>query len=154
MGSSNLSPVVSGSSNVTSPVAWTPVGSWVSGCSYEGFYWREGKFLCCEGTIRITSSVTATQLTITLPNAYTIDTSIPSSDFNAIVVGSAYLADATINGFLGVIIPSTTTKVSIHSQNATLTSLVLGAVNNTTPFTFGASDLIGFNFKVPINQFS
>lgn len=154
MGSPNLSPV-GGLSNVTSPKAWTPVGTWVSNCSYEGTYWREGKFLCGQISIILTGAPTAAQLLITLPNSHTVDTSVTGTTFTSgHVIGQCYCYDFNGSSVVGNVIIQNTTQINPLAFNAAGTYTVVAGITNTVPFTFANNDVLTITFKVPCAQFS
>ena len=154
MGSSNIFPSSTSSGTVTSPVAFTPTGGFNTNCSYEGYYWREGKFLCCIGTIRFTGQPNLVNFTVDMPAGFNIDTGVLGTDFQNKNVGDVVMADTGVASYYGFLYPINTVSLGGLVFNAASTYLAVQQISRVLPFTIGNLDTINYSFKVPCTQYT
>ena len=128
--------------------AWTPTGSWVTNATYTGQWRRVGGEM--EGQIKVatTGAPTATALNVNLPAGATVDTArMPDFTQYKTALGTGGADDSGTTYSLYTSYFSTTAVAPLYQNAASGTASTITA---TAPFTFGASDFVTFNFKVPI----
>lgn len=137
-------------SPLTDWVAWTPTGSWSSNTTYTGFRRRVGD--CEEFQVKVATSGAPTSANLTINLPVTIDTNKltnSTASFDQLGLGSA--SDSGTAYKLHVNYNSTTSVIVSFQNNA---SGAQTTVTQAAPFTFGASDYVIVNFKVPVVGYS
>jgi len=137
---------------------WTSLpttGAWVTNTTYTGLYRRVGD--CLEGQIKISLSgaPTSANLTINLPNSYTIDTSklVDTTSSNQ-QVGHCSIVDSGTATYQGVVLYDSSSTLLIAYSDDASAAVTRTTVTQLLPITFGASDSIIISFTVPITQFA
>lgn len=129
-------------------VSFTPTGSWVSNTTYTGRYRQVGDVY--EFTVQVATSgaPTSASLTITLP--ITIDTAkiAGTADVQVTTLGFGYATDFGSRTYGVSVAYNSTTSVALRNTEPGTGG---NAVNESTPFTFGAGDFVFANFKVPVS---
>lgn len=135
---------------VTDWTAYTPTGSWVSNTTYSGFYRRVGDSLEVNVAVSTGAAPTSVALTVNLPSGFTIDTAkiAGGGDANNYSLGVATAFESGVDQYLCQVGYSSTTSVGLYQLDGA--NGELGTVNQSNPFTWGAGDILYFNFKVPI----
>lgn len=140
-------------SPITDWVSFTPTGGWTTNTTYTGRCRRVGDSMEVVGYVSLAGAPNSANLTINIPGGYTIDTSKLSAGTpadNNTVFGQAVMRDAGTAVYVGSVHYENTTRVGIKSLPSDIAYLKWTVVDATTPFTFGASDDVGFKFSVPI----
>lgn len=138
---------------LTAWTAYTPTGSWTSGCSYAG-QWRLSGIDTLQVKIRIsaTAGVTAAALTVDLPSGKTIDTAKFANSAGQIVVGHGFgFLGGAVNNPLTIFYNSTSSvKVFYHAAIGGA-DISMGPVTQAAPKTVQNNDYLDFIFEVPIS---
>ena len=138
---------------VTDWVSYTPTGSWVSGATYTGKYRRVGDSIQCSVKIATTGAVTATDLQVSIPPGFTIDTTkMASADFLQSTFGAAHGFRTAGTHYNFQIAYASPTLLFFTYQNQ-LTGQVV-SITNTVPFTWANGDAIHATFMVPVSGWS
>lgn len=127
--------------------ALTTTGSWTTNTTYAFNYWRRGDKLIADGIITTTGAPTATSLNITIPSGLNIDSTKTSIGTDSIYQGVATYSDSGV-GYPGSLRGSgtaTTLRFVFDNTSGTYTG-----VTQTTPFTWGAGDIVYVRYEVPI----
>jgi hypothetical protein len=133
---------------VTDWVSYTPTLSWISGVgSVMGRYRRVGDNAEIYVQIPITGSVTAGELSVSLPSPFTFDTNKVAFQ-NTAPLGEWSAIRQTVGYFNGAVTLSSSNTVKLQINNSS------AFVNNTTPATWGNTDSIGVHFYAPIQGWS
>lgn len=138
--------------------SFTPTSSWVSNATHTGQYRCDGDQLQVQTNIALTGAPTAATLHINLPTGFTIDSSkvTGASAFRKIFTSSGYVRDDSAGSNLPAqVMYNDTTSVDVVMASGT-TGLggSLGAVTNTSPFTFATSDVVNVEYSVPVTASS
>ncbi len=127
----------------------TTTGSW-NGTTYVGKYWRENEFLVASVNLTLSSAPSSADLTINLPSGHVMDTAkLPggTSTRGSINAKGTIYESGGNNWDIHALYSSTTAiRVMVDSAVTAQSS----AVNITTPFTVGASDIVTLTYRVPI----
>jgi len=135
---------------VTDWVSYTPTGSWVSGATYTGKYRRVGDSIQCSVKIAITGPVTATDLQVSIPSGFSIDTAkMASGDFLQSVFGTAHAHDVSTLAHYNLQIGYASPTLLFFTVQNQLTGQVI-SVTNTAPQTWANGDAIHATFMVPV----
>lgn len=139
--------------------SFTPTGSWTANTTYTGRYRQVGDTAEFDIYISTSGAPTATNLSINLPNSWTIDTNKFSAGSSTL--GATYLSSVLVNDSgttfygPGQVTPNNSTSVFIRGSIGAAGSFATsGTVSNTSPFTFGAGDFVHAVFVLPITQLS
>lgn len=137
-------------------VSYTPTGSWSSNTTYTGFYKRDGSDLLLNVQVATSGAPTAASLTVNLPSGLTINTSalVNSTAGNRPNLGMGNVFDGTTEGYTVQVTYNSTTSVAIFALGSGGTYSDTDAVSQTVPITFGASDGVTFNARVPIAEWT
>lgn len=142
---------------ITDWVAWTPTGSWNTNVTYTGFKRRVGGDGEYRVNIAISGAPNAANLTINLPSGEVIDeTKVVNTSANSDwSFGQVNMLDSGLATYIGGLSYNNTTSLQVRALDAAGAALRdLGAVSNTVPATWGASDSVSMFFKVPISGWS
>lgn len=133
---------------LTDWTSYTPTGSWVSNCTYSGWWKRIGDSMAVMVRIAITGAPTAADLKIGIPSGYTIDTTkLSSTSVNSGAFGAARIYDSGTAQYVAAVnYGNSTTQVGVTYNGSTN----LGWVNHTSPITFANGDEVDVEFVVPI----
>lgn len=135
---------------VTDWVSYTPTGTWVSGATYTGKYRRVGDSIQCSVKIAITGAVTATDLQVSIPSGFSIDTAkMASGDFLQSVFGTGHAYDASTLAHFNLQIGYASPTLLFFTVQNQLTGQVI-SVTNTAPQTWANGDSIHATFMVPV----
>lgn len=135
---------------VTDWQSYTPTGTWVSNATYTGKYRRVGDSIQCSVKIAITGAVTATDLQVSIPSGFSIDTAkMASSDFLQSTFGAAHGFRSSGGTHYNFQIGYASPTLLFFTYQSQLTSQVV-SVANTTPFTWANGDAIHATFMVPV----
>lgn len=107
---------------------------------------RDGETLALEIAMVAGSSTTfgSGQWNFTGPSAFTFNTSkITGYGTSSATVGTAYMNDNTVAFYIGLTVVINTNQVRIHVNGG-------AAVGATTPFTWGNTDNLTLNAKIPV----
>jgi hypothetical protein len=134
---------------ITDPVSYTPTFTGLGTVTAASVSWyREGRFLMGTGTVT-TGTVTAANVSLTLPAGLTIDSSLPLSSTGYAIVGQ-WARNATSALANSVIAP--------NSGNVVFASLygggTRGAITPAFGTDFGSTESQTFRFSVPIAGWS
>ena len=133
--------------------SWTPTGSWVSNSTYTGLKRRVGSDNEYKVNIALTGAPTSANLTVNLPSGETIDTtklvnSTPNAD---LTLGSGTAVDNGSAEYQLAIGYNSTTSVQLRALDTATSYLKdVGPVTATVPATWGNTDWVVMQFKVPI----
>jgi hypothetical protein len=143
------------SRGTTDTVSFTPTGSWSSNTTYTGRMRKDGEFLEVWFKVAVTGAPTAANLTITIPNSWTIDTA-KMLDTTQNNLGWLRGLDAGTSSWAGWVSYNSTTVVNCNFINVTSGSNAdsNGTVSNTGPMTFANGDTVVGYFRVPITNFA
>jgi hypothetical protein len=137
-------------------IAWTsytPTFSWVANVSSSSGRWRRvGNNLEVHFKITLSGATTAAGFTVSYPSGISADTStVPVGDKTPL--GLANINKSTTNSYImGHVYYKTTTTVAVTYLRLS-TYYDMPAVDNATPFSFGANDQIEGFFSVPATGF-
>jgi len=128
----------------SSPVSFTPTGSWVTNTTYTGNWRREGRYMVVNVHIALAGAPTSATLTVNLPTSYTIDTAyLLSTGTDAMLEGTARLLDTGVADSVAQPRYSSTSAIKLIRYDGS-------AISEASPWTWGNTDLISINVKVPI----
>lgn len=144
--------------SVTGPVMldWqscTPTLGWTGGNVTSSFFCkREGDSLLMNGHVALTGAPTGTNLTVSVPNGWTLDTTkITNSN---VPYGEAVMVRSGSNTIRTMVRVASTTSVQLfYDSPGTSPSIdsVFNAVTATAPYTFGSGDTVDIlTTKIPI----
>lgn len=131
----------------------TTTGSWVANTAYSVDYWRRGDKLIGQGKVSVTGAPTATGLTITLPNNWTIDTTkLKYDDASRAYVGMGQVRDSGTASIAAMVLQQSAspTTLSLFALDDGAGGVLLGTVSQSNPMTWANGDAIVFQFEVPI----
>lgn len=141
------------------PTSYTPSATW-SGTDQviQGLWTRRGMFCNINGRITVGSTLSGTGLNIGIPSGLTMSTSSFARGvlFGSVLPGAAYAIDSTVNDYpaLSAIVNNSTTvffQCPYDQTGSSTNAIVMLALTNTFPFSFGNADAVEFNFDVPIH---
>ena len=140
---------------VTELSAFTPTGSWVSGNeTYTGHYRRVGDCMEVITKIELTGAPTAANLTLTIPDGLTIDTTKINNTSAVEPVGDSTVFNSGVAQFIGRVYYNTSTTVAVSAFSDSGTNEIDATVSNVSPFTFGSSDAVWVSYSVPIEEWT
>ena len=117
----------------STPISFTPTGSWVANVTYTGALVRNGMYADISVKILCSGAPTAASLTLTLPFSLTINTSaFASTDQSLIYVGGGCATDAGVSSYVFNVNYNTSTTVGLFYQSSTA---VQTAVKKADPIT-------------------
>jgi hypothetical protein len=132
--------------------SFTPTGSWSTNTTYTGIRRRVGKYLEIQTKVSLAGAPTSAALTLTLPNSYTIDTAdLISTVGYEVVLGQWHVIDSGSSIYVGDVSYSSTTVVRLAAHNAASTYLNQSDLTQAIPITFGNTDTVVCNYRVPIS---
>jgi hypothetical protein len=142
---------------VTDWISYTPTTTWVSNATATGQWRRVGDTMQCQVRIVTSGAPTTANLRVNIPSGYTIDTAkmaesnldgTNAHNINLGLVTAVDNAAQTYEGFAGYF---STTQVTLNIGTASGTHLIASAaIDQATPFTFGANDRVSATFQIPI----
>lgn len=138
---------------ITSPLSFTPTGSWSANTTYTGNYTRVGNNALFSVKVATSGAPTSAALTINMPSGLTIDTTALTDTGAGLgsLLSSGEASDSGTSYKCSVKYSSTSAVAVAYQSNAS------GAESNVTqaaPFTFGASDYVDVKFMVPIAEWA
>lgn len=142
---------------VSNWVSCTITGSWVSNTTYAGRCRRHGNDLECEAFVSVSGAPTSATLTLTLPNSWTISTTLLSGGSPSnlkTVVGQAQINDTGTTAFTGVVMYNSSTTVQLRCIAASGSYGETQVVNQAAPMTFANGDSVQAQFRVPISNWT
>lgn len=127
---------------------FSPTCSWTANTSVSCKARRIGDSLEIHASIDLTGAPTATDLTLTLPAGYTIDTAkLPSTTASNLSHGSVSIKDSGVRNYVGGCVYNSSTAIATtHSESGNN-----GFINATNPVTFGNADSVGIHVMLPIS---
>lgn len=131
-------------------VSYTPTGGWTGAVTYNGKWRRVGDSMEIIAQVSCSGAPTGTNPTINLPSGFTIDITKLATDTSREPMGLAVFVDAGVQTYRGAVFLNTTTSVMPVAYGVAGTYANDAVASTTTPFTFGASDIITVEFKAPI----
>jgi hypothetical protein len=138
---------------ITDWTSYTPTGGWTGGnVSYVGKRRRVGDSLEASVQVVLTGAPTGTNLTIDLPPGLSIDTAkVNTTTAQITPLGKALIRDTGVANYPADVTYESSTTVSIR----TLTSAAnipynTAIVSATSPITFGNTDNVLLEYRVPI----
>jgi len=136
-----------GAGSITAWAAATITGSFTTNSTYSGFARRVGDTLECSGRVTFSGAPNSTSFTIDIPDSLTVD---ETKTFQSGIVGSLFLSDTGVSTRgVGLLTYNTTSNV-IDAKILVTAPTTLGDVTQAVPITLGSTDLITFQFSVPI----
>lgn len=132
--------------------SFTPTGAWTTNVTYTGFYKRVGDSLDVRIKILCSGAPDAGNLTVNLPAGFTIDTAkmVDTTAFDALVGDCSILDTGIIRYGQGHVGYYNSTSVVVLYPVLSTTLVTQNPITKTAPFTFGNTDKVFINFKVPI----
>lgn len=129
---------------VTDWQSFTPTGTWVTNTTYAGRWRRVGDSMEAQVYVLLTGAPTG-DFTVNLPSGYAIDTAkLPVATDGRDSIGIANAGDVGVGSHVGITTYATSTSVSVFGDDGS------GRFTATSPFTFGSTDFVSIEFKVPI----
>jgi hypothetical protein len=128
----------------------TITGAWSTNTTYTGLCRRIGDSLQCRIKVATSGAPTAANLTITLPDSLTINTSKLVSTAFDMVVGRLTINDSSTSAYTGVVAYNSSTSVIAKYYLTSGGNLGFATASSTAPITFGAGDFAVMDFEVPI----
>lgn len=146
---------------VTAPIVTerqdvTCTGSWTTNSTYSCSMWRVGDTLFVEGFVTVSGSGSTGNLTLTLPNALSIDTvKFKNDNTNSFIEGKADLYDSGTGHFIGRITYVNSTTLGVRYLRNFSGTQYLTTVDHTDPWgTLANGDTVYFEYQVPISGWS
>lgn len=142
---------------ITDWTTFTPTGSWSANSTYTGKWQRVGDSMEVQVKIALSGAPTSAGLTVNLPSGYTIDTAkLVSTDGTTGSLGRGTAADGGVATYFLTVHYNDTGSVAVYAMNAAATYAFhsTSQVTQALPFTFGNTDFVEVNFKVPISNWS
>lgn len=136
-------------------VSFTPTGSWSVNTTYTGKWRRVGDSMDIQVKVATAGAPTTATLTINMPTGYTIDTSkLAETGDTRTALGFGDILDGGVNQYAGSVLFKTTSSVYIFYLDDGAAAVVSGAVTQAAPFTWGNTDTVNIQFRVPVAEWS
>lgn len=133
-------------SPVTDWVSFTPTGAWSTNTTYTGKWRRVGDSMEIRVDVSLAGAPTSASFTVNLPSGYSIDTTkVNSTGAGRENFGAAVALDSGTTQHVGIVTYNSATNIYVLGENDGGNPWT-----QAVPFTFGASDSLSLNFKVPI----
>jgi hypothetical protein len=139
--------------------SFTPTGSWTTNATYSGKWRQDTDMLEMEVKVALSGAPTAANLVINLPPGLSIDTAkLVDSTYQKIGDGELADVSATVQYGLTAFFNSAT-SVAVYQARTTSGTNPVGisygiAVNQASPATLAAGDIITMRIRVPIAGWS
>lgn len=130
--------------------SFTPTGTWLSNATYVGKYRRDGEY--GEFQIKVTTSgvPTSAELNVDISSICTIDMTKIAGSTGSGPIGNGFAADNGVALYGGQVFIKTSTTVALATLLASSGSNhTLSGVTQAIPFSFGSTDYVEMNFRVP-----
>jgi hypothetical protein len=134
--------------------SFTPTGSWSTNTTYAGFKKRIGDMMYASVKVTTSGAPDAATLVINIPDGLTINTAKIFNDVNNDTLGLANVEDSGTGVYSGAVsyVSSTTVGPGAFNDGGTFEDST--PITNTFPMTFANNDVVWFEFKVPIAEWS
>jgi hypothetical protein len=137
-------------------IRWTPTGTWVAGCIYDGVWSRKGDRVFFEVGISITGAVTAATLIVNTPTLLAAAGAALATKSTNDTVGIAFWDDAAVPAEQGgqTIRAGATAYQPLLQRLSAATNHDLAPTTNTIPKTWANNDGITMRWDVVVASFN
>lgn len=143
--------------NTTNWAAFTPTGSWSTNTTYAGMWRKVGDTLEVQTKLALAGAPTSASLTVNIPTSIcpSIDTAkVTNTVSGASSLGSGVAYDTGSTFYPLQLTYSSTTALNVVVGIASSTYLLNNSVTQAVPITFGNTDIIDVNYRVPCTGWS